>query len=65
METMKSNLIKNLEKKYNVKVFQEYKNRYDEEFITCIDLDDDEKFTVKVLQGEFIEQTFKRVFGNR
>lgn len=62
---MKDNLIKNIEKKYGFRVLEEYKNKYDEEFITCLDVEDGEKFTVRVLPGEYMAMTFKRLFGNR
>lgn len=62
---MKNNHLKNIEKKYNVKVLEEYRNKYDEEFITCIDLEDGQKFTLRVLPGEYIGLTFKRIFGER
>lgn len=62
---MKNNLLNNIEKKYGIKVLEEYKNKYDEEFITCLDVEDGEKFTLKVLPGEYITNTFKRIFGER
>jgi len=62
---MKSNLIENIEKKFKIQVVNEYKNKFDEQFIKCKDLEDNEIFDVKILYGENIETTFKRVFGLR
>jgi len=62
---MKNNLLKNIEKQYGIKIVEEYRNKYDEEFITCIDVEDKQKFNVRVLPGEYISMTFKRLFGER
>lgn len=60
---MKTDGIDIVEKKYNIKIIETYSNRYDEEFMICKDLDDGERFTIQLRPGEYIERTFKRVFG--
>lgn len=54
-----------VEDKYNIKIIRRFKNKYNEEFIECLDLEDNETFTVDVRPGEYLQRTFERVFGKR
>lgn len=62
---MKSNFVENIEKKYKIQVLEQFKDKYDEEFIKCKDLEDNENFTIQVRPGEYLEMTLKRVYGFR
>lgn len=62
---MKNNLQKNIEKNYKIKYLFEYTDKNNNEFIKCKDIYDNEEFIVKVLPGENLDTTFRRVFGFR